>query len=66
MVTAGPIVIVIHLNRGLNMPKLKFLLRDRTIIATAGPIVSGVIHLKGIVSRDWKGLQMVSLDRFEV
>jgi hypothetical protein len=22
--------------------------------------------LKGIVSRDWKGLQMVSLDRFEV
>jgi hypothetical protein len=21
---------------------------------------------KGIVSRDWKGLQMVSLDRFEV
>jgi hypothetical protein len=22
--------------------------------------------LKGIVSRDWKGLQMFSLDRFEV
>jgi hypothetical protein len=22
--------------------------------------------VKGIVSRDWKGLQMVSLDRFEV
>jgi hypothetical protein len=24
------------------------------------------ILFKGIVSRDWKGLQMVSLDRFEV
>jgi hypothetical protein len=24
------------------------------------------IKLKGIVSRDWKGQQMVSLDRFEV
>jgi hypothetical protein len=23
-------------------------------------------HVKGIVSPDWKGLQMVSLDRFEV
>jgi hypothetical protein len=23
-------------------------------------------HFKGIVSRDWKGLQMVSFDRFEV
>jgi hypothetical protein len=23
-------------------------------------------HIKGIVSPDWKGLQMVSLDRFEV
>jgi hypothetical protein len=23
-------------------------------------------YLKGIVSRDWKGLQMVLLDRFEV
>jgi hypothetical protein len=25
-----------------------------------------IIALKGIVSPDWKGLQMVSLDRFEV
>jgi hypothetical protein len=24
------------------------------------------VMLKGIVSPDWKGLQMVSLDRFEV
>jgi hypothetical protein len=24
------------------------------------------VNLKGIVSRDWKGLQMVSFDRFEV
>jgi hypothetical protein len=31
-------------------------------------IVTGkcFIRLKGIVSPDWKGLQMVSLDRFEV
>jgi hypothetical protein len=27
------------------MPKQKFLLSDRPIMATAGPIVSGVIHL---------------------
>jgi hypothetical protein len=26
----------------------------------------GAFSLKGIVSPDWKGLQMVSLDRFEV
>jgi hypothetical protein len=25
-----------------------------------------ITHFKGIVSPDWKGLQMVSLDRFEV
>jgi hypothetical protein len=25
-----------------------------------------VICIKGIVSPDWKGLQMISLDRFEV
>jgi hypothetical protein len=25
-----------------------------------------IIFVKGIVSPDWKGLQMVSLDRFEV
>jgi hypothetical protein len=24
------------------------------------------LDVKGIVSRDWKGLQMVSFDRFEV
>jgi hypothetical protein len=24
------------------------------------------VYIKGIVSPDWKGLQMVSLDRFEV
>jgi hypothetical protein len=29
--------------------------------------VTGEVKLvKGIVSRDWKGLQMVSFDRFEV
>jgi hypothetical protein len=33
------------------------------IIALKGPISKFV---KGIVSPDWKGLQMVSLDRFEV
>jgi hypothetical protein len=26
----------------------------------------GGVVVQGIVSRDWKGLQMVSLDRFEV
>jgi hypothetical protein len=28
--------------------------------------ILGQVSIKGIVSPDWKGLQMVSLDRFEV
>jgi hypothetical protein len=27
---------------------------------------TGIALFKGIVSPDWKGLQMISLDRFEV
>jgi hypothetical protein len=46
----------------VNVSKTKFIISKSFSLFILPPIV----YFKGIVSPDWKGLQMVSLDRFEV
>jgi hypothetical protein len=38
----------------------------RPFLSTNPALTVPETNIKGIVSPDWKGLQMVSLDRFEV
>jgi hypothetical protein len=43
------------------------LVQDQNMaVIHVGHLIAKYFHVKGIVSPDWKGLQMVSLDRFEV